>query len=342
MFFDDFVQKLAQHDLPAFVLLAGDAEDVLAESLRRIRASYAERHPGATQRVLDGAEQDLHSLLADARTTSLFAADQLLVLRRAEKQVGGRASDEAVAALAEYLADPDPSTRLVFSAKGLRKDSRVAKMAQNSGWFVQCSEMAPWKAVAWVQERATGAGLSMKPEAAQRLLQKVGSDMGLLGTALEQWALSIHPRREARVEDLDSLPLPGGGAGVFEFLDLVAARRIREALAWVGGDPDSLEGGAITLLAGRFKELLAMAALQEDGIVESEAAARLRMHPFRVRNLWAQARRFKVPELEKALRDLIRLNSGQMTGRLSKTALGRGLERWLLCWGNPGAQAKRT
>ncbi len=334
MYFEEFTAKLASAGLPSLVLLGGDAEDVIAESVRLIQAAYARACPQGERRVLDGAEKDLPALLADARSGSLFSTGKLLVLKRAERRVGGRASEETLSLLSAYLSDPDPSTCLVLAAQGIKRDSRVAKMAQAGGWFVYCASLAPWKAVPWVVSRAAEAGLVMDPGCAQLLLQKAGSDLGLLGNALEQWSLAIHPRTEATQEDLDDLPIPGGGAGIFEFLDLFAARRTKDALRWLGGEGRSatggLEDGTLAMLCGRVRELLAMAAMREAGIGEDEAISRLRMHPFRGKNLWKQARGFKSSELEPALLEAIRLQSGPVTGRLTKASLLRGLERWIL------------
>jgi DNA polymerase III delta subunit len=336
VYFDEFAQKLAGNELPSFLLVAGDAEDVMTESLRRFRSAYERLHPGSALRVLDGAEQDLPALLAEAGTTSLFGGGQLVVMRRAEKRVSGKSSDEALALLNAYLSDPNPGTCLALSVLGLRRDSRLAKLASSAGWYVQCAELASWKAVPWIQERATEAGLRMDAVCAQTLLMRVGADMGLLGKAIEQWATAIHPRTETAAEDLASTGIPGSDAGVFEFLDLVGGRRMKEALHWAGGggsgEPQALEEGALAMMCGRVRELLAMASLREDGLDEREAVARMRMHPYRGAQIFKQSRNYRSEELERALIEAIRLQAAPMTGRLTKAALLRALERWMLRW----------
>jgi DNA polymerase III delta subunit len=343
MYFDEFIQRLRSQPIPPLILLAGDAEDVSDEAQRQLRAAFLKQHPSGTVGVLDGTAHGLSEVLDQARASSLFAAEQLLFFRRAEKRTGGPQAEAALKTLTEYLSDPNPFTTVVLAARGLRKDSKLASFATKKGWFVLCHELPAWKANGWVRSRASEAGLKMPEDAAQALLQKVGSDMGLIHTTLEHLATALHPATDVNVRDVESLPVPGAEPEIFAFLDCVASRKFKEALRWFAeikrADPSGGGEGVFSLLHSRLRELLHLCALREQGMDEAEVPRFAAMHPFRLKQLLPQARGFTSRELEKALKKVVRLQAAQVTGRLSKTAVQQALELWLLHWGRRDVRA---
>ncbi len=335
MYFDEYVTKLAGPKLPAFILFLGDAEDVQSECQRLLRQAFQRLHATGSVQVYDGGEQDLSDLLNAAQASSLFASDQLLLMRRGEKRLGGRQSDGALETLSSYLEDPNPLTVVALTARGMKKDSRIAKLAAAKGWMVQCGELPAWKAVAWVRNQAREIGLQLSEEAAQVLLQKVGTSMGLLRGTLEHLGVFLHPSREIRAIDVEGLPVPGAEPEFFAFVDAVGERRYEDALCWLSEAERSDTGseeGILFMLYGRLKELLQICACRDQGLSQPEAASAIPMHPFRLKTLWEQARLYEAEELERSLREVICLQAGQMTGRFTKTTALRALETRLIQW----------
>jgi DNA polymerase III delta subunit len=96
------------------------------------------------------------------------------------------------------------------------------------------------------------------------------------------------------------------------------------------------ENGVVFLLYQRIRELLSIVVGRDEGLNQSDLAQRLGLHPFRIKNLWEQAQKFSVEELKKALKDLIHVQAGLVTGRLGKNTLPSLLQWWILKWGkNP-------
>lgn len=334
MYFDEFARRCSAGDLPAFLLMAGEAEDVLEESQRILREAFLRAHPDGSVRVFDGSEQDVPEVLSDACSASLFAANRLLLLRKAERCLGQRQGEAAMERLTEYLRDPNPLSVVAFCARGLRKQAKIARFASEQGWFVQCGELPPWKAASWIVSAAGEMGLRLSGDAALPLLEKVGNDMGLLRSALEQLSVSVHPRREAGVREVRDLPVPGGMPEAFDFLDEAAPRKTGPALRRLAGiqrDPSAdADAGLLFRLVGRIREFLHVAACREEGMSMEQAAQAIPMHPYRLRGMWDSSRSESVKGWEDALEGTIRLAAGQVTGRFSKDAILTALERWIL------------
>jgi len=285
--------------------------------------------------VFEGGEQQFAELLSGAQTASLFANQQLLVLRNAEKTLGGR-SESAVSRLMDYFENPSPDSTLVFVANGLRKSSKIVSFLEKKGWAVQCSDIPDWKLLPWLKQQAAHLGLEMNEEACQALIQKTGTDMAYLNRALEHLSLFILPKKKPALRDILDLPIPGTEAEIFPFLDAIGFRQTEKALQSFHDMAPGSENGIVFMMYQRTRDLLGLAAGKAEGLNQADMAQRLGLHPFRVKSLWDQANQFSNEELQQAMNDLIQIQAGLVVGRIGKTGLFTLLEWWIVKWGkNP-------
>jgi DNA polymerase-3 subunit delta len=335
MYFDEFILRLKKDDWPSTILLFGDSESVISEGYRFLKEEFKRKKKQGDIQVFESGEPGLTSLLASAQTTSFFSTVQLLILRNAEKNLGGR-SEVAAAQLLEYFDNPNPDSTLVFLANGLRKNAKIVNLLEKKGWAVQCSDMPEWKMTAWIRQQAKQIGLDLNEEGCQVLIQKAGLDVAYLQRALEHLSIYLYPQKTATISEIRALPIPGAEAEVYPFLDAVSLRQSEKALGYFNNMASGSENGVIFLLYQRVRELLSIAVGREEGLNQSDLAQRLGLHPFRIKNLWEQAQKFSVEELKLSLKDLIHIQAGLVTGRLGKNTLRSLLEWWILKWGkNP-------
>ncbi len=332
MYFDDFQARLKKGPLANLVLLYGEAEGILSEGGTSYKQAFQKLQPNAELQSFDGATQTLQDVLSAAQTVSLFGEGQLIFVRRAEKLLGGR-SDEGVQLMAAYAMNPNSSSHLLFLGAGLKKTSKAVKVFEGSGWAVQCSEIPEWKIPAMVKAEAQSQGLSIPEEASQLLVQKVGPDLAYLKKALEQLGVMIHPRKAASLEDVRQLPVPGVESDEFAFLDMVGNRLGEKALRLLSQVPGGPGPGTLALLYGRMRELLGISFGRAKGLDQAALASQMGLNPWRVKILWDQSGKYSPAELKDALKDLIHLQAGMVTGRLGKTAIPLALETWVLKWG---------
>ena len=101
-----------------------------------------------------------------------------------------------------------------------------------------------------------------------------------------------------------------------------------------------MDAGTTLMLYGRVRELLLVGLGRGKGWSQTDAAEKLGLHPFRLKSLWEQAGQYTPGELKGAMRDLIHLQAGVVTGRLGKALPKVFLETWVLKWGKNRAAAK--
>jgi DNA polymerase-3 subunit delta len=343
MYFDDFQSRLQKGPLPSLILLFGDSEGVIAEGHQAVKDKFRKENKDGTLQVLDGQEHALTDVLSAAQTSSLFASSQMLVLQNAQKTFGGH-SEGAVAQLKDYFENPNPAAVLVFLAPGMRKTVKAVSAMERLGWTVQCSDIPDWKMGEWIRKQAQARDLQMGDEAAQFLVQKVGNDIAYLQKALDQLVLFVHPEKKVSLEQVRDLPVPGVESGIFQFVDAAANRQSEKALRLLAVLEDGVDAGTTILLYNRVRELLAVAIGRGQGWKEMDVAQKLGMHPFRAKTLFEQSALFTPGELKEAMKDLIHLQAGVVTGRLGRTVPKVVMENWILKWGKartaPGRAAR--
>ncbi len=330
MYFDDFLTRLKKGDDPRVVLLFGDSESVISEAFQALKNQFKKSKPGGTIQVFEGVENRLSDILSAAQTTSLFSSSQLLVLKHAEKSLGGR-SDDGLQQLKEYFANPNPESTLVFLASGMRKNAKAVGAVERLGWAVQCSDMPDWKIAGWVKTEAQAKGLTLSEEAVQILVQKAGVELSYLsGRCWSNFPFFFIPKRWLPPRMSETFPVPGLESDVFPFVDAVALRQIDKALRMMGQLQDGVDTGTLMLLYGRFRELLMIAVGRAKGWGQTQVGEQLGLNPYRLKILWDQSSQFTVSELKDGLRDLVHIQAGVVTGRLSKGVPEVLLELWVL------------
>jgi DNA polymerase-3 subunit delta len=331
MYFDEFLNRL-KTDMPLLALFFGDSESVLSEGAQAIKDKFRRKWPEGSLRVFDGAFQDLGEIIAAAQTDSLFSPSQLLVVQHAEKILGGR-SEASLQQLGEYCSNANSNSTLVFLAPGLRKSAKAVSAVERMGWAVQCYDIPEWKLEGWVKQKAKAQGMDVSDEAVRLLIQKVGPDIAYLQPALEQMAVFVHPHKSVSDAIVRDLPVPGIESEIFSLLDAIGLRQPENALRVMARMSEGIETGTLMMAYGRIRELLMIALERVKGIGQAAVAEKLGLNSFRLKNLWEQSARYTATELKQALRDLIHLQAGVVTGRIGRCVLPVLFETWILKWG---------
>ncbi len=311
--------------LPPLVIFTGEADDIKAEGLSRLKQAFRSRYPTGQLRFIDGGPQDLLGALEEAQTPSLFHEPKLIVFLNAQKALNA----DSAPALVAYLRSPVEEHFLVLLGGGGRKDAKTSAALKQNAWSVECSPLAPWKAVDWVSARFTERGLRIGRDTAQELLDRTGCDVTCIRQALDTLETVVRPRTYVETSDLRTAPLPSSEQGAYELMDAVGKRNGLESLRLLR-ENEGEDRGAAPLLYQRVRELLKVALLKSRGLSQPLAATELGLNPYRLKSLWEQAARFNAGELRGMLRELIELQAATVTGRLGKTGQTGAMEAWVL------------
>lgn len=196
-------------------LVKGDpalVADALHELLVELRAG------GLDIEELGGEDLTVGSLVEACNAFFLGGADKAVVVREAQEHL--RTADD-LKRLAGYLADPNPQTSLVLVLSAdHRKLVDVARKAKAT--IVDPSPPGQAKArTGWLADRLRTAPVRLDRQAAARLGEHLGEDLGRLPGILEVLAAAHGEGAHLSAADLDPVLGEEGGGAPWDLTDAV-------------------------------------------------------------------------------------------------------------------------
>lgn len=249
-------------ELAPLVLVTG-SEALLAErAVDRVVQLAREQDPDVEVNRLEGAGYQAGHLRV-AASPSLFAEARLVVVEGLET-----ATDDLLADLTEYLADPTPEVVLVVRHSGAPRGRKAADAVRAAGAVVVAAEAIKRDAdkTAFVTDELRRAGRRADPAAVRALIEACGNDLRELASACSQLVADTTGTVTA-----DVVGRYYGGrveATGFRVADAAVAGRAGEAVALLrhalatGSDPVPL----VAALALKLRTLVKVGAARGQGL----------------------------------------------------------------------------
>lgn len=166
--------------------------------------------------------------------------------------------------------------------------------------------------VRWIRDRGAAGGGEIEHDAAQLLAEHVLGDSYLADTELAKLLDYVDRKRPIEVKDVERLTPLYRESDIFAMVDAIGERNGRNAIAGLhrllqDDDPRY----AFHMIVRQFRLLVLARQALDLGI---DPVAALRVPPFVVSKVTAQARRFEMPLLQRVYRRLLEIDIGSKTG----------------------------
>lgn len=271
--------------MPERAYVVRGAEDLLADALRSLVDLC--RREGLDIEELAGDDLTAGSVVEACNAFFLGGGDKAVVVREAERFKAA----EDIARLSAYLADPNPQTSLVLVLTGENK-KLVDAARKAKATIVDASVPGGRGRRMWLDDRLSAAPVSLDRDAANRLAEHLGEDLGRLPGILE--VLEAAHGRGARITagDLDPVLGEAGASAPWDLTDAIDRGDVTGALVHLrrmltGRHPFVV----LATLWGHYQRIL---RIEGSGArTEAEAAALLNMKgsTFPAKKALAQSRR---------------------------------------------------
>jgi DNA polymerase-3 subunit delta len=315
----------SERELKAVYLFTGSDRPKIALALQRLRERIGE---DATEQLHAGEASGADAVAA-CNALGLFGGEWRAVI--VDGVEAWKAAD--VKEIETYLEEPSPTTVLALAGDGVKKDSALAKLAAKAGEF-HAYEIAKRQLPQWVGEQFARLGASADRDACRALVEAVGDDLGDLSSEIQKLATWANGEQITRAV-VEQLAVGRAETPIFAVTDawgsrdVAGALRATESLLECSHRPRSGElmrtVGSLVSHVGRVRKI---AALVDEGVRPSEAASRLKMHPFVAEKAAKQAGNFSKDELAQATVRLAELDAGAKGG--SRLPAELQLERTLV------------
>jgi DNA polymerase-3 subunit delta len=243
---DQFLRQI-QKQAPAPVYLFLGCDFYMRDQCRRALIQKVlpeeDREQGFVHHDLD--DEELTSVLDDARTLSLFASRRLIWVSGAEgamprgraaaassedEDSGGGGGKEGPALVAAYVRDPTPETVVVFDSSRFEfegedkaRTERVEKFYAAVPAQVEFRSFDPEAALALAQRLAQKAGLQIGNAELSLLVDALGADASRIASEIEKLSIFAGSEHRITTADLANLVPNAQESTVFELVAALGA-----------------------------------------------------------------------------------------------------------------------
>lgn len=297
----------------AVFFLHGDEHYLRDEAAARVVAAFldpATRDFNHDQ--LRGSDVSAEALASVLATPPMMAEHRVVELYDAQGLANkAREVVESVAA-----APPAGLVLVVSAAIPQQSKAKFYSTLQKLALSVEYPAVGANDLPGWLAETAREVhGLELEPEAARGIAAAIGSQLGILASELRKLADYVDDRDRITADDVRAVGGYIPRVDRWEWFDLVAERRIREALAQL---PDLLEAGenGVGLVIGLSAQLVRLGLVVAGG---REALER-QLKPYQrwlAKRVVPAARRWTLDEVDDALEDLLRTDRHLKTTSLT-------------------------
>jgi DNA polymerase-3 subunit delta len=311
---DAALAQIAKGALSPVYVLTGE------ERLLRDQLVAAIRHA-----CLDGAvaafnedkftagEVDVEQVLGAARTVPMMANRRFVLVRGVERWDASSGDGESkpkaapLDKLAEYVADPVPSTCLVLVATKLDGRRKLVTSAKKLGYVVSCDVLDRRALPGWIVKRFEALGHAVDRDIAELLAEIAGPELAYVNDAIERLSLYVGPAGAVTEAAVSECVARVRTADTWALVNAVGARDLAAALRILADVYEPRDRGLPLLgaLAWSIRQLARFQAAVSSGASADEAARAAGVfQPFRARELATKARAFRPKELERWLQVL--------------------------------------
>ncbi len=269
--------------------------------------------------LLDGRTTKIADLRTACEAYPLLHDHRLVVINDVLKHAK---SNEVREGLRKLLAALPDSTDLVLNEADA-PDSRLALVkdlqAQAKAKKATVREFALLEGAAliqWLNEQARQNAVTLRPDAAQVLVEYVGADSWALHNEVAKLAAYVGPQGTVTLREIHLLVKDETETNLFTFIDALCGRRGPNAVQGLHG---LLADGAaplyiLTMIARQVR--LMLAAQSAGRISPDELARQLGQKPFVARKAADQARSYSAAELRAFHDQVLAIDHGIKTGRV--------------------------
>lgn len=308
-------QQLAKKS-PSPVYLVLGTQQVLQRQARQVFEKLIPQE----ERVMNIGAYDMEDTpvsvaVDDAMSAPFFGERRLVIINKPYFLTGQRGKTKVehdVDGLKKYLANPQPTTVLVFLAPYEKLDGRkaVVKALKKVAVTVDAAPLNERAARQAVQKLFAAEMVTIAPAALDELVRRTNSDYGLMSARVKQLTLLAYPHKEVTAKQVAGLVPQSLDDNVFHLVNAVLQKNHRLALdlyhQLIESQTAPLSINAA--LVNQFRLLIQLKVLSSRGLSQAGLAKKMRVHPYRVKLGIQTARHFSLKSLTNAFLGLVNVD----------------------------------
>ena len=261
----------------------------------------------------EGKGIDVGELIRQADTMPFFADRRLILVD------GSGFFKSAQEELAAYLPQMPDTTCLVFAESEVDKRNRLYKRVKELGYAAELNKQDTAQLMRWAAGILGRDGRKISRPVMEYFLERTGDDMENIRMELEKLVCYTMGRDVITKEDVDAVGTVHVTSRVFDMVAAIVAGNTKKAMD-LYEDLLTLKEPPMRILfliARQFNQLLQIKELTAAGKDKGAMASALKVPPFAVGKLTAQARAFTRDQILSWVTLCVETEEAVKTGRLS-------------------------
>ena len=303
-----------------FIFLYGQDTYRSRRKLKEIIERYKKIHQsGLDLKFLDLNKRKFEDFKNEVQTVSMFADKKLIIL---EEAFVNQEFKEGFLKNFKKLTD-SKDTIVFFETKQILKSDSLFKFLKKYAQSQEFEFLEGRNLKNWAKKEFTGYQTEIAPEALDKLIDFVGSDLWQLSNEIKKLA-SYKIKGKIRLEDVELLIRPKIEPEIFKTIDAIASKNKKQALELIhkhlekGNNPLYL----LSMINFQFRNLLIVKDLVEKYQSPYAISKIANLHPYIVKKSCPLSQKFKTDELKKIYQKIFQADLDIKTGKLlPQTAL---------------------
>lgn len=270
---------------------------------------------------IEGKKTTANEIIDMMMSVPIMAERRMIVVQNCG--IFQNAKTKEFAKLTEALKGVPPEICMVFYETDFdKKKEKNLDVFKKCGAIVKFDFLSPQQLEVWIEKTFEESGKTILNKDIKEIISRCGQSMAIINNEISKLILFLGERKKVTLEDILLVVSKTTEARVFDMIEMIAAGKggnaVDEinALKSLGENPSVV----ITLIAGRFSELLLFKQLMSEGMSSSAAAEYLepKRPPFVVKKLAAQSERFSEDYLKRMMLSGIEYTDKVRSGKLDK------------------------
>ena len=305
-------QDIKEKSFKKIYLLYGDEPFLVGSYKKKLREAIT---GGDTMNFnyFEGKNPDVREIISLADTMPFFADRRLILVD------GSGFFKSAQEELAAYLPQMPDTTCLVFAESEVDKRNRLYKRVKELGYAAELNKQDTAQLMRWAAGILGRDGRKISRPVMEYFLERTGDDMENIRMELEKLVCYTMGRDVITKEDVDAVGTVHVTSRVFDMVAAIVAGNTKKAMD-LYEDLLTLKEPPMRILfliARQFNQLLQIKELTAAGKDKGAMASTLKVPPFAVGKLTAQARAFTRDQILSWVTLCVETEEAVKTGRLS-------------------------
>ena len=308
-------KQLKAGEIKSIVLLYGQERYLRNQYLNMIMKYYGANVEDMNTNCYEGKGVEIGPVIDQAETLPFFADKRVMIFRDTGLFKSG--GDQ----LAEYLDNPCETAVFLFAETDVDERSKLYKTVKEKGTVAQIDYQSRDSLITVIGSFLKKEGKAISMGTAERILDKTGTDMGMLRSELEKLVTYCMDKDIITTEDVEIICSENIEDRIFDLLDAIAEKNARKAMG-LYYDLLALRQPPIKLLSlmeRQYNQLLQIRLLRDGGELKETIADKMGIRGYFIGKYMSQASRYTAQELKDILRRTVQTDEDIKTGHISDT-----------------------